>query len=221
VEGRAKFWLQLIVPTAATLLFSGYGLFLLTQFKERLPEWFYNALIIVIYIVFVAILIFFVILIIRAAFGDWFIEFTRWIRKKRQQQTRTKLTADWYQKWRELCLLLYDVAKKKWKPTKIQEESFSKLRTWFRINRTEFLHIWHSFKYYRSKMAHEYYASSASLGHEVFYDNHDDPFSYFYEPLTIDQLEHLLQYHHNEMPEVMLKLKELLDECIEWVDKEQ
>ena len=70
-------------------------------------------------------------------------------------------------------------------------------------------------------MAHEGYTSSSSLGHRVFYNNHDDPFSYFYQPLSIKQLEHLLQYHDDEMPAVMLRLKELLDECIEWVKKEQ
>lgn len=221
MKDRFETWLQIIIPTIASLIFGGVGLYLLTQFKERLPVWFYNALIYVIYFVFVAILVLFLVLIIRAAFGDWLKGLMRLVKKTRQQRARTKLTAQWYEKWRELSLLLYDVAKHKWKPTKKQEEDFSKLRIWFIINRTEFLHIWHSFMYYRRSMAHEGYSSSTSLGYEVFYNNHDDPFSYFYEPLSIDQLEHLLQYHHNEMPEVILKLKERLDESIEWVNKEQ
>lgn len=221
MEDRAKFWLQLLVPTVATVLFGGFGLFLLAQFKERLPEWFYNALILVIYVVFVAILIFFVILIIRAAFGDWLRKFVGWINGVRRQRARAKLTTRWYEKWRELSLLLYDVAKHKWKPTKKQEEDFSRLRTWFRINRTEFLHIWHGFNHYRRNMAHESSGSSLDLDHKVFFQSHDDPFSYFYQPLSIDQLEHLLQYLHDEMPAVMLKLKERMDECIEWVNEEQ
>ena len=217
----SKFWLQLIVPTVVAILFGGFGLFLLAQFKERLPEWFYNTLIVVIYVVFVAILIFFVILIIRVAFGDWLIKFTRWIREKRRQQKRTRLTTDWYEKWRELSLLLLDVDKHKWESTQKQEEDFSRLRTWFRINRTEFLHVWHSFNHYRRKMAHEHSGSSSSLDRKVFFENYDDPSSYFYQPLSIDQLEHSLGYHHGEMSAIMLRLKERLDECIEWVEKKQ
>lgn len=214
------FWLQVGVSIGISLVFGSGMLAVLAQLGERLPEWLYNTFIFTIYIFFVVILLVLVVILTRFAFGDWFKKLRISVKNRRQHHARQKLAEEWYEKWRELCLLLYDVASNNWQPTEEQKNDFSKLRTWFRINRSKFLHIWHSFEYPRRKMAHEYYGSSTSLGHEVFYDNHDDPFSYFYEPLTIEQLEHLLQYHHDEMPEVMLKLKEFMDECVQWVSQE-
>jgi len=129
--------------------------------------------------------------------------------------------ADWYEKWRGFGSLLLDVVSHEWKATEKQEEDFYRLRTWFILNRTEFLHIWHSYNNSRRKMAHEHTGSSSSLDHKVFFDNYDDPFSYFYKPLSIDQLEHSLRYQDNDMAVVMLSLKERLDECIMWLEKEQ
>ncbi|MFC1955777.1 hypothetical protein ACFLWZ_04525 [Chloroflexota bacterium] len=217
----SKFWLQIIIPTVVSILFGGFGLFLLSQFKERLPEWFYNALVAVIYVVFVAILLFFLILIIRAAFGDWLVEFTRLKRKKRRQRKIVRLTTEWCGKWREFGLLLLDVCKHNWKPTEKQEEDFARLRTWLTINRAEFLSVWHSFNNHRRNMAHEHYGSSSRLDYKVFFENHDDPFSYFYQPPSIDQLKNILQYRDNETPTVLLRLKERLDECVEWVNREE
>ncbi len=213
MKDRAQFWINLLVSTILPLVLTGGSASLLVLFRENLPHLLYVTILWILWLVIIAILL-------RLAFGDLIDRLRIWIRQNLRHRARQKLAEEWYEKWRELGLILFDVAKKKWKPIKKQKEDFSRLRTWFRINRSKFLHIWHSFEYSRRKMAHDYYGSSTSLEHEVFYDNHDDPFSYFYEPLTIEQLEHLLQYHHDEMPEVMLKLKELMDECVQWVSQE-
>ncbi len=220
MKDRFEAWLQIIIPTIASLIFGGVSLYLLTQFKEQLPVWFYNALIYVIYFVFVAILVFFLILIIRAAFGDWL---RKQIREFRQRRYRRKLARNLFDKWFELSKLVSVILKKKnRKPTKVQSQKYFDLHLWFIANRTRFLPEWHSFDFYRTGAAHEseYWDSTEDLGHKVFTKYHRDPFSYFYEPLNAN----ILMYHlRNESPSevnfVISKLDELTLEFARWINR--
>lgn len=216
MKDSKAFWLQVILSAAIPYLLGGSIIYVLSQFRERLPEWSYNTVIFTIYVVFIVILLVLVVLLIRFAFGEWLNKLRISIENRRRHHARQKMAEEWYEKWRDLCELLGKVIHTDWQPTKEQENEYSKLRSWFRRNRSKLLPIWHSFEYPRRKMAHEYYGSSTSLGHEVFYDNHDDPFSYFYEPFGIEELDKILEYHMSDVGDVLIKLLELTDEFVEW-----
>lgn len=218
MKDRFETWLQIIIPTIASLIFGGVGLYLLSQFKERLPVWFYNTLIYVIYFVFVAILVLFLILIIRAAFGDWF---RKQIQEFRQRRYRRKLANRLFDKWLELSKLVPEILKRKNRqPTSLQSQKYFDLHLWFITNRSEFLPQWHSYNFYRTNSAHDddYWDSTSDLGYKVFRENSRDPFSYFYEPLNATFLMHHLRNESlGEVRFVLTKLTELTLEFVRWV----
>ena len=220
MKDRFETWSPIIIPTVVSLIFGSVGLYLLSQFKEQLPVWFYNTLIWVIYFVFVAILVLFLVLIIRAAFGDWL---RKQIKEFRQRRYRRKLAKTLFAKWCELSELIPEILRKRnRKPTRVQSQKYFKLHFWFIANRPRFLSEWYSFDFYRTDAAHEheYWDSTSDLGYKVFRTHSRDPFSYFYEPLTAKVLMyHLRDESASEVNFVLSKLTELTLEFVRWVIK--
>lgn len=216
---RTEYWLSIIIPTVASLIFGGFGLYLLSQFKESLPLWFYNALLYVIYIVFVAVLLFFLILVVRAAFGEWL---QRQILNSRQRTNKRKLAKNLFYKWLELHGLISDILKNEDKrPTIEQGKRYTDLHLWFVANRSTFLPEWRSFDDRRINTAHDddYWDTQRDLGYMVLRETRD-PFSYFYEPLNAEILMlHLRDEPTSEIDAVLNKLSELTLEFVKWINR--
>jgi hypothetical protein len=212
-----NFWIQTIVQTLAPLVLGSGLIFVLTQFKERLPEWSYNVIISAIYIVFIVVLIVLVVALVRLLFSDWFTDLQRERNLKKTHRERITISTDWQSRWSDLANLLTDTNEREWKISKEQKDQYSNLRLWFIKSRSEFLPIWHSFRQNRRSTASEREVSTSSLVHKVYYENHDDPFSYFYTPLPPEKFSEILRYYQRDVPEVLTQLREDLDEFIEWV----
>jgi hypothetical protein len=202
------------------LVFGGVGLYLLAEFKENLPIWFYNALLYVIYIVFVTILVFFVILITRAAFGEWL---ENQIQGYKQRRYRRKLARRLLDKWLELSELIQEILKEEDRePTSAQSEKYFNLHLWFIANRPRFLVEWHQYNRVRTNSAHdgEYWDNQRDLGFKVFMQSASDPFSYFSEPLSANVLiHHLRDESLNSVQFVLEKLTTLTYEFYMWVSR--
>jgi len=213
-------WIQIIIPAISSIIFGSVGLFLITQFKERLPVWFYNALLYVIYFVFIAILVFFLSLLVRAAFGEWL---RKQIKEFRQQRYRRKLANQLFDKWIELSELVEEILKEKDKePTSAQSEKYFSLHIWFISFRSRFLPEWHRYESYRVSMAHEneYWDSTRDLGYKVLRENSLDPFSYFYEPLSANMLMFNLKGESlGRVRIVLIKITELTLEFVRWISR--
>ncbi len=214
------FWVQLLVSTVIPLILGGGTIFAFSLFEERLPDWAYNTLISIFYVFFVIFLAVFAVMLIRLAFGEWFNKLQRWYNERTEYRKNLKLVTNWSNKWSDLSKLLVSARDSDWKTNDEQVDEYSMLRSWLRRNRSEFLPIWHRFQRARRSAAHERPTSSSNLAHDVFYNNYDDPFSYFYEPLAIEEFERILRHQERDMAIVLIKLHESLEECFEWVKLE-
>jgi hypothetical protein len=210
MKDKTEFWLQLFLSTILPYLLGGGSIYLLIEFREQLPEHLYIIFLYIIYTVFVVVLI-------RLAFGNWFNKFYIYIQKLLRRRAEKKLIHEWHGKWLDFCELLRKVVHTDWELTKKQENEYSELRSWFITNRSKFLPVWQRFDARRTDAAHEdELGSTTSLKWKVFRENYKDPFSYFYEPFFLEDLDHILRYHKSDIGDVLIKLKELMDECIEW-----
>ena len=76
----------------------------------------------------------------------------------------------------------------------------------------------------RTRAAHdiEYGSgSTATLEYQVFRDNYGDSFSYFYAPLIIEELYHVLKPERNdEIRFVLAKLSNFSHEFVVWVSRD-
>ena len=212
-----SFWLQIIISASIPVVLGSGIIFVLTQFRERLPEGLYDIAIYTIYIFFIVVLSVLVILLVRFAFGDWFTKLRRWREHRSYRKNRLKVAENWCNKWIDLSQILLNASNSDWRVSNEEQNKYRNLHNWFRLNRSKFLPIWDWFKRNRERVAHENEGSSASLVHKVFYESYNDPFSYFYSPLTLKEFDDILKYHENDMPLVLLRLKEQLEELIEWI----
>lgn len=153
----------------------------------------------------------------RIAFGDWFTKFRMWYRKRKKYSQNSRILTDWYNQWLSLTGLLSSVCNSDWKTTSEQESEYSRLRSWFIRNRSQFLPIWYQFRSLRRDSVHEGAASTSELTYKVFRESYEDPFSCFYEAFAIQELREILHSQEDDMVIVLVKLKERLDECLEWV----
>jgi len=203
--------LQAIVP----LVVAGGATGILSAFKENLPQSFYVIFLYVIWGVVIAMLIW---LVLRLILGDWLNKLRVSITNHRQHRARQILAEQWRDKWLELWQLIARVVEADWQPTDEQKDNYFKRRVWFIKNRAKFLWTWHDFNRQRTVAAHEdEFGSTASLKWQVFRENYKDPFSYFYEPLGIEDLEYILRNRQeDEIRRVLIKLEELMDEFVEW-----
>ncbi|TET39285.1 MAG: hypothetical protein E3J65_03995 [Dehalococcoidia bacterium] len=110
-------------------------------------------------------------------------------RKRQEQrwQRHLRIIEEWARKWLELGDLIVQVMGCDNEPTPIQEEEFSTLHQWFIKNRPEVVPAWRRFHDQRTPMAHENYPDK-SLADNVLKRNWTDPFSFFYQPLSLWRL---------------------------------
>ncbi len=209
MKDRTQFWINLLVSTVLPLVLTGGGASLLVLFRDNLPHVLYVTVLWVLCLVIIAILL-------RLAFGDLINRLRTWIKQNLRHHARQKLVKEWYEKFRDLRELLREIIRTDWQPNKEQEDEYYKLHSWFIRNRSKFLPTWARFQASRTGAAHEQYGSSASLAHKVFYDNYKDPFSYFYKPLSIEELDEILKSHKYDVEDVLTKLLERMNEFIEW-----
>ncbi len=212
-----NFWLQLLVSAAIPLVLGSGTIFIFSQFKERLPDWAYDILVIIVYVVFVIVLGVLCLVLLRLTFGGWFTNLRIWYSLRFLYRKRLKIATDWYNQWLKLSRLLSSVSDDDFQATNEQETEYGRLRLWFIRNRSQFLPIWYQFQRDRTIAAHETTRSSADLNHEVFHDHYEDPFSYFYKPSAIENFREILRYHERDLTTVLVRLVERLDECFEWV----
>ena len=207
-----EFWIQLLVSGILPYILGGGFITLLVQFRERLPGWFYTTFLFVIGAVLIAVLV-------RFAFGDWLKRFARWIREIRKQRIDLRIAISLRSKWFELLGLLSDIMDADWQSTREHEDKYLEIRRWFINNRSTFLPKWHHFNHYRTNTAHSnlYYDSTRDLGYKVLRENYQDPFSYFYEPVTVRMLCRLLKNEPNaEVQLILIKLRDLCNEFVQW-----
>lgn len=203
-----KFWLQLLL--SAVLGIGGTSL--LVAFKEQLPELFYN---IFLYVVWSVV----VVKLTDLMFGGLIKRLTDWIKKKQRQRTRRKTANRLFDKWLDLTKLIEEVISNDWKPNEDQKHKYFDFHLWFTANRSRYLSSWYEFDRLRTDMAHDsiYWDSTGDIGYEVFRENYKDPFSYFYAPLSIEHLCHILERRQaGEVRIVMSKLTELTLEFVRW-----
>lgn len=114
--------------------------------------------------------------------------------RKRQEQERrrhSEIIEEWAKKWQQLGRLVVQAMECNNEPTETQEEQFAALREWFNNNRPEVLPAWKNFVRERTDMAYDKPIEKASFGH-ILRNHRDDPFSAFYQPVSLRNLAMLL-----------------------------
>lgn len=204
-------WIELLVSLIITALFGSGSAYLLRLFEERLPEWLFTAFLIVLCVVFIAILI-------RFVFEDWIQKLIRYVKNKKEKRATYNLAVEWRKKFMDLWELIREVIDKDWQPTKKQWDKYFGLHFWFTNTRPKFIPMWRRFSAYRPEEAHEHYDSTTALGYIVFKENYTDPFSYFYEPLQIEDLGDILRSRQKgEIDRVLIKLVDQMYEFCRWI----
>jgi len=213
VKDRTQFWLQLVISVIVPFLIGSGGVTLLVIFREQLPEWLYTTFIFVIYLVFIVILI-------RLAFGDLIGRFRIWVREKLIYRERYRLVKNWHTKWVEMASLVNKVINSKKEPTAEQNKRYLMLRFWFIKNRTQLIPIWRQFQRVRTQQAYENDYGRYSAQEHVFSEHAYDPFSCFYESLSLGILRAwMIETKHWSAADIWLiltKLEELTYEFVQW-----
>ena len=215
---RKESWSQLLtllLQTIVPLVIAGGATGILSIFKESLPQSLYSILLYVIWFAIIALLIW---LVLRLILGDSPRKLVKWVKDHRQHRIKRKQAEDLFDKWFELYKLISDVIKTDWQPTKEHKSEYFKLHFWFIKNRPKFLHHWYYFDACRTDAAHETdFGSVTDLAYKVFRTNYKDPFSYFYEPQTIEMLCRILENEPiGKVYFVLGKLADLTTEFLHW-----
>jgi len=212
-KDRIEPWLQVVLSITALVL-SGGSASVLVLFQEHLPRPLYLTLLWVLCLFIIAILL-------RLAFGDLIESFRIWIRRRLAHRKRCKLVENWRTKWLEMANLVNTAMHSKRKPTDDQEIRYRVLRFWFIKHRTQLILIWQHFNHVRTQQAHENDYDQYSAQHNVFHDHRYDPFSCFYEPLSLGILKAwMIETEHWSDTDtwlILTKLKELTNEFVEWI----
>jgi len=204
--------LQLLLNTLVPLLVSGGGTALLVLFREDLPTWFYITFLIVIWLVFIVMLV-------RLALGDLIEGVRASIKRRSAARERRKLVKNWCAKWIDMALLINETIHTEEVLIERLNERYRELHFWFINNRTQVISLWKAFWCSRTPQAYESY-SSAGIENHVFYDNWEDPFSCFYEPMSLRMLKEEIESNYWSEGDVRLalnKLAELTNEFVRWV----
>jgi len=213
-----KFWLQILISTIIPLGLGSGLIFVLSQFKERLPDWAYGFIITIIYVAFIIVLAVLIIILIQVAFGGLFTRLHKWLKGRSERKVTRKLIDDWLDKLWELRDLIRDVDNNNWQATKKQGHSYMRLHMWFKLRRSKFLPYWQDFQRRRTTSANVGKSFSTNDLEYVTLDEHDkDPFSVFYEPMAIEELrQSLSRWGSAEIKYVLTKLYDLTLEFIAW-----
>jgi len=217
MKDSKAFWIQIAISAGISLLGSGI-VYILAQIKEELSALLYNTVLVIISLFIIVALLVLIVLLIQFTFGEPIKkQWDSW-QKRRQRKAEYQLAREWQSKYLDLSQLLSEVMNRDWQPTKKQHDKYREFHSWFIKNRPKFIPVWHSFSYHRTEAAHERYGSTDALGYRVFRENYEDPFSYFYMPLQIEDFKHILLYkREDEINGVLTKLADLSDEFIQWV----
>lgn len=218
VMQRKEYWLQLLqqfIPIIASLAVGSGFTAALAYFEKHLPSLLHTILL---YIIWVTIVAIFLGVVYEVIISHWVNKACNSVRNRKQYSANRKLVKEWHEKWRELSRLISKVIEGAWQPTDEQKHTYTELHWWFIKNRGRFLPLWHSFNRGRRSAAHESeHRGQFTFVREVLVDNSDDPFSYFYEPLLIEELSQAISNRrYDDIAYIFVKLKELLDELIEW-----
>ncbi len=211
--------LTLLLQTIVPLVIAGGATGILTVFKEQLPQLLYTIFLYVIWGVIIVMLIW---LVLRLILGDSPKKLAKWIKDLQQDRARQKIVKEWHDHWAELRNVLSEVIDADWKPAEEHKAKYLKLRIWFIDNRSKSLPEWQSFHLNRTETAYEALLKADTLEYLVIHENYKDPFSYFYEPESLESLGTILSYiNKNELENVLRKLTELTDESVQWIKCKQ
>lgn len=183
-----------ILSIAATILATAIALVI--AFRDSIPAWLYLASLILFGLLLAGC---FVWLIAITNPPQYVITHTRKALQSRYKrkyqehlwQRRLRLIEEWADKWRVLGDLIVKVMECNDEPTQTQEEQFTALREWFNNNRPEVLPAWMNFVRGRTDMAYDRRIEEASFSH-ILHNHWDDPFSAFYQPVSLRGLAILL-----------------------------
>lgn len=214
-----NYWLQVIISAVIPLGLGSGLIFVLSQFKERLPDWSYDFIIAVVYIAFIIVLAVLIIVLIQLAFGGLFTRLYRRLKERSERKATRKRIEDWLDKFGELWQLIGEVIDNNWEATKEQEHSYFRLHLWFKLHRSKFLPHWQSFQVLRTEPADVGASlSTIDLEYVALHEHYKDPFSVFYEPITIEGLrQSLSNWQSDEIVYVLTKLYDLTEEFVAWI----
>ena len=211
--------LTLLLQTIVPLIVAGGATGILTIFKEHLPQLLYS---IFLYVIWSAIIVMLILLVLRLILGDSPKKLVKWIKYLQRDRARQKIVKEWHDNWTELRNVLTEVIDTDWKAAEEHKAKYLKLRIWFIGNRSKSLPKWQSFYLNRTKTAYEALLTTNNLEYVVIHKNYEDPFSYFYEPNSLESLGTILKYiNKKEIENVLRKLTELTDEFVHWINYKQ
>jgi len=209
----SQVFLELIKAIIA-LVVAGGATGILTQFKERLPSSFYT---IFLYVIWGVIIIMLAWIALSVVFGDSPKKLMQWIKNRVNRKDISRKLKTWCDKYLELADLVSDVAKTDWQITDVQKESYRYLHIWFELKRSDILPFWQRFYHNRTNPANMDTLSRGDLEWVTLDEHWRDPFSVFYEPMTLNLLQSILKrWNKNEIIYVLRKLKELNLEFTAW-----
>ena len=192
-------------------VYSGIVLNLLKELKTIISSGAYTALIASVVALIIAISF-------RLGFGDLIEKLRNIERQRRTKKTKVKLVKDWCSTFTKLCDILNEAIRADQSPTDEQERQYLKLRTWLRKHRPDVLPTWQVFKLNRTPQAYEELCDSLEFKY-VFEDNDSDPFSCFYEPLSLVKLKDIMNIKHwseDRLRFAFHMLEEQTDEFVQW-----
>ena len=213
MKDKIDSWMQFFLSIIALVL-SGGSASLLVLFQEHLPRPLYITLLWVLCLFIIAILL-------RLAFGSLIEKLYISIKVRRWKRKRLTQVKNWYTKWIEPDNLINEVIGSKKAPTKHQEARYLKLHFWFVGNRAGLIERWKHFDKNRTSQAYE--RDMEGVAHDVLFDHWTDPFSCFYEPLSLLELKGIMELYRWEDDEIrytLAKLTELTHEFVQWASLE-
>lgn len=141
-----------------------------------------------------------------------------WFNNKKRQKANEEIARKLQSKFHDLQELIKELIDNKWVEVDDQATRYFKIHLWFRANRPRYLSLWSSFNRNRIEPNNPINLSRNDLEYEVFYTNHQDPFSVFYEPMRLAMLKPVFrQWNNNDIFYVLDKLLELTIEFRTWL----
>lgn len=207
-----KYWIQLALTILVPFI-TGAGL---VQIKEHLPNW--------LFLLFLSVLcIFITVVLLRLAFGDWFRRAWIWWKKRTAYNKRIGLAMNWRQKFSDLADIIVRVGSNAWVPNSDESDRYGSLRAWFIINRSELLPMWSYFM--RTRIKSSYRRDTNSLEYKIIHEHYEDPFSFFYDPITLDRIGPMLlitvgENDPHRINYVLARINDRTSEFVHWVEYE-
>ncbi len=208
---------EAIISAAISYIIAGGGTAVITTFETRLPTVLYSTLLWLVWLIAILTLVG---LLLRYVFDGVYKPLFAWYKRRQEVKANTKLVNAWNLHWKALYGLLDSVRENKWKSTEEQDAQYFLLHQWFMANRISFIPLWRRFAQYRTGAAHEEKTTSPyELAYKVFKENYNDPYSYFYSPLTLTMLISFFGNRTDELDYVAFQLVDHNEEMLTWMQK--